>query len=87
MLQVYPFTGEGTSATLASTEARNKLNHFLAMDVETNLIDVTNVLQSESQSVSVWDGMNDWSYSFTITLVMNVHPSDIEKIREMYLSA
>lgn len=87
MLQVYPFTGEGTSATLASTEARNKLNHFLAMDVETNLIDVTNVLQSESQSVSVWEGMNDWSYSFTITLVCNVHPTDLDKIHKMYLAS
>lgn len=87
MLQAYTFTGEASTMTLASKEARTKLNRFLAMDVETNLIDITQIFQSESQSVSVWEGVNDWSYSFTITVFMNVVAGDVEKISQMYRAA
>lgn len=87
MIQIYIFNEEGSAMDACSSRAMKRVNHFLAQDVETNLIDVTSIHQSESQSVSVWEGTNDWSYSFTITLVMNVHPSDMEKIHLMYMSS
>lgn len=87
MLRVYVFTDEGSSADGASGRVMEKVNKFLAQDVETNLIDVTNILQSESSCCSQYEGMTDWNYSFSITLVMNVHQSDVEKIHQMYLSS
>jgi hypothetical protein len=87
MLQIYTFVGEAQSTPSAASEARNKVNHFLAKDQEANLVEVTQVLQSESQCVSVWDGTNDWSYSFSITLVCNIHAGDVEKIYQMYLAS
>lgn len=87
MLRVFVFTDERASADGASSLVMEKVNRFLAQDVETGLIEVINVLQSESSCCSQYEGMTDWNYSFSITLVCNVHQSDVEKLHERYMAS
>lgn len=80
MIQVYAFSDEGGSSKEASFGVSQKVNAF----IERADVEVTQVLQSESQSVSVWDGMNDWSYTSTITLVVKVPENRLERIQDLY---
>ena len=83
--QIYVFTSESSVAEDASAFVMSKVNKFL--DNAESMMEVKNTMQSESSCVSVYDGMNDWNYSFSITLVCSLRPmADPAKLRELYSS-
>lgn len=84
MYQIYPFTAERNNSVAATADARNQFNTFLASDIA-QVLDITQILQSESQTCSTESGMIEWSYTITFTVVAQLSPKHREAVQEKYM--